>query len=251
MPQIITLQCPSCGARSALGSGTDEFECPYCGNRHIFRVPTAPGRADAALTRPAAAPTASRPLIPRPKEVTIEKRGDALRLRWRWFSAKYLGLLFFAVIWDSFLCFWYSMALGIAGSGAGSPALIMLVFPLIHVAVGLGITYTTLAGLLNTTTLTLDGQRMTIQHDPVPWPGETKTPIEQLVQLYCTQKRSSSKNGVTYTYQLSALLKDGRRLDLVSNLETPDLAAFLEQQVEQHLRISDQPVTGEYGKGRE
>jgi hypothetical protein len=39
-------------------------------------------------------------------------------------------------------------------------------------------------------------------------------------------------------------LKDGRKLDLVKNLESPDLAAYLEQQIESWLRIPDREVAG-------
>jgi hypothetical protein len=50
--------------------------------------------------------------------------------------------------------------------------------------------------------------------------------------LYCKEKRHSSNNGTSYSYQLCALLKDGRKLDLVSNLDSADVAEFLEQQIE-------------------
>ena len=177
---------------------------------------------------------------PQPREVLIEYGDKALKLSWRWFSMKYVPLLFFCIAWDAFLCFWYSMAFKIEGT-----PWIMVVFPIAHVAVGVGLTYSTLAGFINRTTLRVDGLDFSVQYDPLPWYGEVKVPIEQLDQLYCKENRSSSDNGTQYSYQLCAILKDGRKLDLVKNLETPDLAAYLEQQIESWLQIADRQVAGE------
>lgn len=243
MADLLTLECPSCGARARYSVDDPILRCDYCGNQHIFRLPTTHGSK--GISQPVAPATRGAPsqrsLIPRPREVTIQMTGEGLILRWRWFSVKYIGLAFFCVAWDAFLCFWYSMAFG----GSGAPW-IMFVFPVAHVAVGVSLTYYTLAGLLNITTLKLNGEQFVIQHDPVPWPGEVKVPITSLEQLYCKEKRHSSDNGASYTYQLCALLKDGRKLDLVSSLDSPDIAVFLEQQIETWLKITDQPVAGEY-----
>ena len=41
----------------------------------------------------------------------VDDFGRDFSIRWRWFSPMYFGLLFFCIAWDSFLIFWYSMAL--------------------------------------------------------------------------------------------------------------------------------------------
>ena len=233
---MLTLQCPSCGGRTVFSPGSDRFVCPYCGNEQIFRLPTV------ASTRYAGDQPVERKRLPRPRprEVIVEKRDQSLVLSWRWFSLKYIPMVFFCIAWDAFLCFWYSVALGMKGT-----PWIMVVFPIAHVAVGVGLTYLTLAGFINRTTLRLDGQKFAVQYDPMPWYGEVKVPVNQLDQLYCKEDRSSSNSGTHYSYQLCALLKDGRKLDLVKNLESPDLAAYLEQQIEAWLRIPDREVAGE------
>jgi hypothetical protein len=187
-----------------------------------------------------ASAAARRSPAPRPREVTLEKQGQSLKLSWRWFSPKYIGLAIFAVVWDAFLCFWYSIAF----SGNGMPW-IMIVFPLGHVAVGLGISYSVLAGFLNKTTLRIEKARFSVHHDPVPWLGEVNVPVSELEQLYCKEKHTSSKNGSSLSYQLCAVLKDGRKLDLVSGLDSPDVALFVEQQIEDWLQIEDRGVSGE------
>jgi predicted RNA-binding Zn-ribbon protein involved in translation (DUF1610 family) len=226
----LTLQCPSCGGRTIFTPGSDRFVCPYCGNQQIFRLPTAAGK-DYSSDQP---PARKRLPRPRPREVMLEQRDNRLVLSWRWFSLKYVPMVFFCIAWDAFLCFWYSMAFTMEGT-----PWIMLVFPIAHVAVGVGLTYSTLAGFLNRTTLRVDGQKFTLQYDPLPWYGEVKVPINELEQLYCKESHTSSDSGTHYSYQLCAVLKGGRKLDLVKDLESPDLAAYLEQQIETWLGIPD------------
>jgi hypothetical protein len=120
----------------------------------------------------------------------------------------------------------------------------MVVFPIAHLAVGVGLTYTTLAGFLNTTTLELDRGSLKIQHRPLPWLGEVNLPVRELAQLYCKEKRGSGEDSST-SYHLSAVLKNGRKLDLLSNLDSPEIAAYVERKVETWLRIPDRPVRGE------
>ena len=241
MTDLLTLECPSCGARAAYSAGDSVLRCEYCGNQHIFRLPTGHGFTGSAqpLNPGARVEPSRRLLVPRPREVTLQKDGDQFILRSRWFNTKYIALAFFCNAWHAFLCFWYSMAFG----GSGAPW-IMFVFPVAHVAVGVGMTYYTLAGLLNVTRLKVDREQFAVQHDPVPWPGEVKTPTNTLEQLYCKEKSHSGESGTTYTYQLCAVLKDGRKLDLVSGLDSADIAIFLEQQIETWLRIPDEAVAG-------
>jgi predicted RNA-binding Zn-ribbon protein involved in translation (DUF1610 family) len=237
---VLTLQCPSCGGKTVFTPGSDRFVCPYCGNEQIFRLPMAAApryASDLPLER-------KRLPRPRPREVMVEQRNHGLLLSWRWFSLKYIPMLFFCIAWDAFLCFWYNIAFRME-----STPWIMIVFPIAHVAVGIGLTYSTLAGFVNGTTLHLDSQKFMVQYDPMPWYGEVTVPVNELDQLYCKENRSSSDSGTHYSYQLCALLKDGRKLDLVKNLESPDLAAYLEQQIETWLCIPDREVAGEMISG--
>jgi len=243
-PVFLTLQCPSCGGKSSFSSNSNRFVCQYCGNEHIFHLPAQ--RADAVLALKGGVDRALRarlrPVSPRPGKVRLKKDDQSLRLSWRWFSSKFLFLIFFCIAWDSFLVFWYGAALAMPGT-----PWIMIVFPIVHLAVGIGLTYYTLAGIFNTTTVNVDRNTFSVQHDPFPWSGEIKVPVERLSQFYCKEKRVSTENGNQYSYQLSAVLKNGQEYPLVSNLESPDLAAFLEQQIESWLHIDDVEVAGEIG----
>jgi hypothetical protein len=44
---------------------------------------------------------------------------------------------------------------------------------------------------------------------------------------------------------LSVILNDGRKKDLLSNLDSPEIGFYMEHQIENWLNIPDQPVRGE------
>ena len=252
MLDVITLDCPSCGGRTVFSADSEILICEYCDNRHTFRLPNPTtgytpaaslGANNASNSAPSSLQEGTRPLRPRPKEVTLQKQGDRLELSWRWFSWKYLPLVFFCVAWDSFLCFWYSMAF------STSAPWIMIVFPIAHVAVGVGLTYYTLAGFLNRSQVILDRNTFSVTHGPLPWMGNFQVPITQIDQLYCKEK--PGKNDSSTTYQLSVVLKDGRKKDLLSNLDSPEIGFYIEHQIENWLHIPDRPVRGEMPQGLE
>ena len=174
-----------------------------------------------------------------PQSVTQESLGGQLVFRHRWFSWKIVFMTFFCVVWDGFLVFWYAMAF------AGDAPLLFKLFPILHLAVGVGITYYTIAGYVNTTTVTLDRGRLTVRSGPLPWPGNLDIDTGRFRQLYCEEKVSRGRNGVSYTYDLKAVMADGGRLKIVSGLDSPDVPLYLEQQMEEWLRIRDEPVRGE------
>jgi hypothetical protein len=152
---------------------------------------------------------------------------------WRSFQAAFL--LAFAVIWDGMLLAMYAQN-GLA-SGPG-------LFGLLHVGVGVGLTYFSLAGVLNTTVIRANPRTISIQHGPVPWPGVKEVSVPAIARLYCDSVTSSGR-GKTTTYRLNALLRDGRKLTLLSRLPERDQALFIEDRLEAHLEISKGPVVSE------
>ena len=231
MSDTITLVCPSCGGKTSFKNDISRVICQYCGNEHIFQLNQPTAIKPMEWFR-------ARPRQPQPRTIRLRKQGRSLDLYWRWFTLKYVPLAFFCIAWDSFLVFWYGMAFSM------DTPWIFKVFPIAHLAVGVGLTYTTLAGFLNTTSVRLNEREFTVQHDPVPWGGEVRLPISDLKQFYCRRKESKNSEG-SATYELAALLKDGRELSLLSNLDSPEIGLFMEQQIESWLQISDSPVATE------
>lgn len=243
------LSCPSCSAPIAAPSVNLELALAKCDACHdVFSFAEQLGvDPSAALTRPVGAPPAAPPApvsvrdVPQPRGVEATQDGDQLVLRYRWFHPTYLGLLLFCVFWDGFLVFWYGIALT---SGAGAE---MFVGPLLHVAVGLGLSWYVLAGLVNRTTVTVSRGRISVAHGPVPWPGAKKLDAAEVAQLWFEQKVStSSKGSRSVRYHLHALLTDGVSVKLVGGLHEPAYARYLEYRLEEHLGLTDRPVDGEY-----
>ena len=119
----------------------------------------------------------------------------------------------------------------------------MIVFPIAHVAVGVGLTYYTLAGFLNRSQLVIDRETFSVSHGPLPWLGYLSVPVTQVKQLYCKGKPGKGNNASTF--QLSVILKDGRKKDLLSDLDSPEIGFYIEHQIEKWLKITDRPVRGE------
>ena len=122
----------------------------------------------------------------------------------------------------------------------------MSLFGLLHTAVGIGMAYYTLAGLLNQTTIQVKGGELTIHHYPLPWWGNKRIQALDIEQIYSKEKVSRSKEGrVSYTYEVYAILNNSTKEKLVGGLKEQELAFYIEQTLEKYLGIRDRPVRGE------
>lgn len=239
--------CPSCRTKlraEDMSLETLTGKCQLCHALVDLRtVMPAAGVPAMAIANPAgathSAADARAPIpVPLPARMVVDARGRDLTIVMRWFSWTYIMMAFFCVMWDGFLVFWYGMAIA-------TQNLVMLIFPLLHVAVGVGLTYFTIAGFFNRTTFRIERDYLTVRHGPLPWPGNLEVPTSNLEQLFCTEKVTRGKNGVTIRYGVEAVLKDGRHLKLGSGLEEREQAMFLEQTIEKHLGIQDRRVRSE------
>jgi hypothetical protein len=202
--------CPNCSAQ-VRGEHINIQEmvgkCARCD--HIFRL------------------TLDRPVLPRetlgtepsrPSGVTIEQgMNDELLLIRRWFHPALFFLLFFCIAWDGFLVFWYSMALFGGVNGNDGFQWLAIVFPICHVAVGVGLTYFVIAGFLNKTTVFLDDEILAVRHGPVPWFGNRNLQANRILGIELDYVHSNNNNP---NYAISAHAEDGRQIVLLSGLQT-------------------------------
>ncbi len=175
------------------------------------------------------------------KQLHIQHYGGILEATYRWRNPKAYFLAFFCLLWNGFLVLWYSAAL----SGNDSMALL---FPIIHVAVGLGLTYYTLCLFFNTSLIRVDREQLLIQHRPIPWwGGDWNIPVQDIKQLFVKQHRRSNKGRVSYSYGIRIVKKDGQAATLF-NVFSPSSEDMrrLEVAIEEQLRIADRPMEGEY-----
>ena len=173
----------------------------------------------------------------------IEEYDDYFSLEFSWYSSMSFFILLFTIIWNAFLFFWYSMAFTI-----GAPW-IMVIFPLIHVAIGLWLIYKTLSGFLNKTNMVIDSELLTVRHGPIPvWKKNIDISVKNLEQLYVKQNIHNNNDSTTFTYDLMAKMKSGiiRPVLNVGVLESEEVQA-IENRIEHYLGIIDRPVKGEFG----
>lgn len=181
---------------------------------------------------------------PRPDHLHETRDERGLVLTYRWFSVAHVVLALFCVFWVGFLAFWYSTALS-RNAGLANP---MLWFPLLHVAVGLGLTYSALAGFVNRTDVVVGAGEITVRHGPLPWPGGKTVPSSEIVQLYREERASQTRNGRSVRYELNAMAGDGHKVRLLVRVPGPDVALYLEHVIERELGLADRRVPGEMRK---
>ncbi len=208
-----------------------EVVCPECGRP----VPSADINVTALVAKcsdcslifdlehsvPALAP-ATEPA--RPAGITMDSGlGGELLLKRRWFHPMLFFLLFFCIAWDAFLVFWYAIALFGPGNNGGMGWL-MIVFPVAHVAVGVGLTYYVVAGFLNKTEILVTADSLYVRHRPIPWRGNRELRRDEIRQIEIESAGISTAPANPGMVQLSVCVHhtDGSLLPLLSNLPHRD-----------------------------
>lgn len=235
MPTATPVQCPSCGFQiqaEDMNLQTMAARCRVCHALVDLRTDAPP-----ASEAPAPAVADALP-IPLPQRLTVSREGGGLRIERRWFSWTAIFMILFCTVWFGFLAVWYAIAFTTGN-------LLMLLFPLLHVAAGVFVAWWTAATLFNRTEFVISGGQLSVRHGPVPVPGKRDVPTRDLEQLYCEEHVSRSRNGVTITYSVRARTTDGRMVVLLKDLPDRDQALFIEQEAERQLRIANRPVVGE------
>ncbi|MDA8792592.1 hypothetical protein N9N67_05065 [Bacteriovoracaceae bacterium] len=171
--------------------------------------------------------------------ITTERSGMEFILTRKWFSSKTFFLIFFTIAWNTFLVFWYTMAF----SDDNAP-LMMKLFPIVHVAVGLGLFYGTLCSIFNKTIFTVTYQNLSVKHGPIPYRGNCEISRRDVEQLWIKEVVRHHKNSTQTWYDL--FLKRRNEKDLkIGKFHHYDQALKVEQEIESALGIQDKSVAGE------
>jgi hypothetical protein len=232
------VHCPSCRARvPAAGVNVARMvaKCDDCDV--LFEIPPRGARGARSGRLPAPVPRGIQvdreaSVLPDGYRSGAGPRGRLVITR-RWFRAQHVASLAFAIVWDGILVSWY-----VVGIASGAP-LVMLAFPLLHVAVGVWVTYSALAGLCNKTLIRVDDGVLSVHHGPLPWRGNQRLAIATLHQLYTVQNP-----GKVPTYSLLAITADTTAVPVVSKLPDVQQALFIERELERFLDIEDERVPG-------
>jgi hypothetical protein len=179
-------------------------------------------------------------LAAKPRNIEFLEEFRQLVIRRRWFTPVAFFLVFFCIFWDGFLFVWYGIAFG-----QEDAPLMMVLFPLLHVAVGIGLTYYTICLFVNRTDIRIDTNTLEVRHHPLPWPGQSKTPVHKIRQPFVKERISQTKNGQTITYQVEAILDDASAITLIRSLPNREEARYIERKLEEVLGLEDLAVDGE------
>jgi hypothetical protein len=194
--------------------------------------------------RPAVIPEPEHVDLALPKGLHVNNDGDRLTITRRWFTCAALPILGFAALWDLFLVFWYVNVMSVDGMFS----VLAMIFPLLHVAVGVSMTYYGIANVLNRTEIVVDKETIEIAHGPIPWRGGRTVHTAAVKQLYVhrEEKRKRNSTGMTETFSVHALLADHASVPLVTGLKSRFQALYIEQEIERQLGIEAVHVKGEY-----
>jgi hypothetical protein len=168
--------------------------------------------------------------LPVPTNVVCDKQADRVTLSRRWFSWTSVLMAPICILFDS------AVIGTCALTARGDLALLALILLLPGILLALWISYYALARFVNRTVVTLTTGGLSIRHGPLPWPGNRSFPIHHVKEFCCEKRTSRDYAGqVSESYTLSAVLEDGRRVDLLRKIGSPAAAHILEQQVTNRL----------------
>jgi hypothetical protein len=220
------VQCPSCvrfitAAEMDLAAG--RAACASCGE--LFPLPSV-----ALQTR------AGSLALPADLNCQEIEHGETLSLVLK--PSRFAGLVqaAFAAVWDGFLVFWYATAFR-----HPSPGGMALWFPLLHVGVGVFVTWNALRKLFNRTTIRLTRERLTIAEGPVPAYARLDVPIAAVERFEAGRREQSTKGGTRSLPIVLLLTRDGRSQPLRVECAGDDQSRWLSTRLNEHLAIVQAP----------
>jgi hypothetical protein len=177
-----------------------------------------------------------------PDGYKIAESASSTTISWRAFQPAAYFLLFFAIGWNSFLLFWFQIGL----SSEHKVPWIFFVFPIGHIAVGIGVIYHTLILFLNRTEIIVTDRFLCVRHVPIPKAKSVRLESASVRQVFCRERESESSDGQKYVrYSVGVLSADGVERKLIDGLCEKEQAIYIEQCIESRLKIQDLLVEGE------
>ena len=227
------VRCSQCGSRIIEPPGIDQFECPFCQATTLL-VPNDASAAEAKRLKRNRSVDLSK--------FTIDLHGPDLEIWWGWDRLKGLAsiplagvIAWFAsiylqpAVWAGGRIEWFT---GFFGIGA-------LTF-----AIGLG--YTGLALLLNSTTIAIRNHILQTSHGPLPYYLHQRIPLASLEELQIHREVSKDSDGKTSVeYQLRARTNLGRCIKLIRHENSSEIPSAVKSVLDAHIhRLSETPTKG-------
>lgn len=146
----------------------------------------------------------------------------------RWYRPELVFWTFFVIFWDGSLVLFYALILA-----SGAPDIMLVLLPLLHVAVGIGVTWYVLALWLNRTTIEVAEGRVSCRCGPIPAPGQTTESIalDQVDRFELEPLGDRS----TPTCRVLARTRDGKSVRVVPPLPNQHVAAYVQRCLQAQL----------------
>jgi len=126
-----------------------------------------------------------------PEGLDVLREGDSVVIRRSWRTLMVIPLFFFLVFWFGFLGFWYYLAFTEKGP------LVMFLFPLLHLAAGVGLAYFAIASLVNKTDVIISGTEVRTVTGPLPWRGNRVVAATD-IHGFQVRERRGNKGSIRY-----------------------------------------------------
>ncbi|MBI2394450.1 MAG: hypothetical protein HYV09_33070 [Deltaproteobacteria bacterium] len=245
-------QCPACGlvfdvsdqlavprARPSDSPGGDRP--PLARARHYLRRPSR-FEVEAHPTGVAA--------VARYRDGAVGRTSGRASIRWRWW---------FGRTWDA--AFGLAFALALLAASAfvwaqglrrahGAPLVAGLLLVGFLALLGSILGWVILAGIANTTTVSIADGELRIHSGPIPFGGNHTLPADEIVQLWTepfeyTVHHKRHPPSKQTGWKLEVELSNGGKVTLMRRHDDPEELLYIEQVIERALGIVDVPVEGE------
>jgi hypothetical protein len=175
-----------------------------------------------------------------PKHLQVDESPFELAITRPWNRQVGYLWLFFGAFFGLFV--YFGVADSLVEPSVANVLITLLLFSLTGVMV-----YIALAQLFNQTTIRVSYDELSVRSGPLPWPGKVEIFRGDVKQFFVREHMYKDKNSrLTYTYSVSLVDAKQKHYKLVDGLPSSSEARFLEQKIEQYLRLKDEPIKGEY-----
>jgi hypothetical protein len=178
---------------------------------------------------------------PIPEGLKRETRMNSIVIGRGWRTGQLGFLLIFTIAWDSFLVFWYATAFS-----QKEIVWLSVVFPIGHIAVGIGLTYYCIASLFNVTELEISPQAVRVTTKPVPWHKEMVYAPADIRDVVWHERGS---RGYSTTFDVSVVTAANEEKRLIKSLPRYEQARFYVRELKSLLGLP--LVTDEKADARE
>ena len=243
-----TVQCARCGAEVVAHDAAGvEFRCPACAAVAIAtdgKERLRPGR---------------RGDLRRRREIdlsrfAIDRDGPDLFVSWRWSRLAGAAALVAAGV-AGYFAFGFVATLrqsAVARGGWTELAIDHYVMPLGATAVTLFLAHLGVSALLNRTELAVHGGTLHAWHGPVPTPYRSRrVPLDDLDELRVYRKVKTSDGDEHVSFELHAVLKNGRWVRLIADEKRRDVPQAMKTLLSAHIAdLANPRVSGDPGGRR-